>query len=91
MEREIENINKIKPIKKILRFDYIRDIIIIPEKEEYRRNGIWWDELDYIEFKRSAILEVMPIIKQYGKITLHEALLILYNPNKCIELTKEIS
>ena len=70
---------EIKKYKKKITFDYMRDVMYVPEKEEYIRNGVWWDELDYIEFQNSAIQEVMPLIKKYGKITLHKALLILYN------------
>ena len=72
---------KIKNVKKnkLLRFDYLRDIIIIPTKEEYISYEIWWREIDYIEFRNSAIKEVCHLVKKYGNLTLHKALLILYN------------
>jgi hypothetical protein len=76
-----------KKQKKELRFDYIRDIIIIPD-EEYRHSEIWWKERDYIEFQKSAIREVMHLIEIYGQITLHKALILLYSSNIGISLTK---
>ena len=74
--------------KKELRFDYIRDIIIIPH-EEYRYSELWWNEVDYIEFQKSAIREVMHLVEKYGQITLHKALILLYNSNIGVSFTKK--
>ena len=72
--------NKNKKQKKELRFDYIRDVVIIPY-EECRYSEIWWKEGDYREFQKSAIKEVMHIVEKHKEITLHKALILLYNSN----------
>lgn len=74
--------NTIKEIRKNkkIQFDHFRDVVIIPTKEEYVNFGVWWSEADYIEFKKSAIKEVMLFLNSYNNLNLNQALSILYSP-----------
>ena len=69
-----------KNVKKI-QFHYIRDIIIVPSREEYLEQNIWWGEKDYINFTQSAINEILVLTTFYKSISLHQALSILYGIN----------
>jgi len=69
-----------KAYKKI-HFHYIRDVIIVPTREEYLEQNIWWSENDYTSFKQSAINEILALTRIHKTVTLHKALSLLYGVN----------
>ena len=78
-------------IQKKTRFHYIRDIIIVPTKEEYLEHSIWWEEQDYVNFRQSAINEILSYKKFHSSLNLNQALAILYNNGNNIITTPIIN
>ena len=66
---------------KKIQFNYLRDVVIVPNKEEYIRHGVWWNEEDYLRFKESAINEILLLKTKYRALNLTQALSILYGGN----------
>ncbi len=49
------SVTDIKPNKKILKFDNIVNVCLIPQRSEiYNKNEIWWSDSDYNAFKLKA-------------------------------------
>lgn len=68
---------------KKIHFNYLRDVVIVPSKEEYIKYDVWWKKQDYIHFKQSALNELILLLckPKYRTLNLTQALSILYDSN----------
>lgn len=71
---------KVEKNKKI-QFNYLRDVVIVPNREEYIKYGVWWNQEDYLHFKESAFNEIIMLTTKYKTLNLTQALAILYREN----------
>lgn len=77
-------ITKKNLIKQRVTFHYLVDVIFIPSLNDYRKmdliQEIWWNDVDYHIFKKSARDEVFEFMKKNECGYTNEALRVLYQP-----------
>lgn len=68
-----------------MNFTNVQSIILIETRDEYENAGlcdrIWWNDIDYSEFKASACSEVIALMSIDKNIDCRVAQEILYQPH----------
>lgn len=75
--------------RKTVRFSSAVRVILVPTREEYQKEVghlIWWTDADYIQFKQSAVDEIVKFLKKHATLSIKEAQTRLYQPHHSLKV-----
>lgn len=75
--------------QKKVSFDYIIDVVLIPNITDFKERGminyLWWNEENLVYFKNSAREEILEFMEKHKGVSIKDACNILYQPEKIYE------